>query len=453
MVDFFHDKDSSLITREIRDYFSNLLKRFPSVWRFAAWIYGLGSFDPIKFKYSNSFCLQNKSFLTNSIFEIVFDAQCLQTQSLKRGIGRYSLKLIQAICDARPDRSFAAVLTTVARSAELTSAQIALESLGCANLDIVIFDPFNGKKKVLMTEAQHYFLSELEKFECDSIITLSAFQKPESVIALPRLKSSKHKKVAILYDLIPLQFPSYMLFSNWQKTSYEWAIANLDGCDLLLSISEESREHYFNLVSSDAKIEVIYGGVGARRSKEQKKFEERTGMLCVGGEQPHKNVELLIEAYIALPKKVQLEHKLTIVGIGSSSIRNRLLRLAREASGQVEIPRYLDEDELTGAYENARLLVMPSLVEGLSLPILEAWSNGLVAIGGVNTVAEELIADDSLLFNPIDALSMAECMNRLLNSEVEWNKGLEGSVHRSETFTWRGTAEMALDAIGSINNE
>ena len=435
------------------EFFSNFLKTSPFIWRIGVKFYGVKSFDPNKLKFRTSDSKFVAGLLPSCLYEIVFDAQCLQTKSLKRGIGRYSLKLIQAICDARPERSFAAVLTTVTSSAELAYAQIALESLGCANLDIVILDPFNGKKKVLMTEAQQYFLSELEKFECDSIITLSAFQKPESVIALPRLKSSKHKKVAILYDLIPLQFPSCMLISNWQKTSYEWALANLNGCDLLLSISEESHEHFFNLVSSDAQIEVIHGGVDARSSKEQNKFGERTGILCVGGEQPHKNVELLIEAYITLPKKVQLAHKLTIVGIGSSAIRKRLLRLARAASGQVEVPRYLDEDELTGAYENARLLVMPSLVEGLSLPILEAWSNGLVAIGGVNTVAEELIADDSLLFNPTDALSMAECMNRLLNSEVEWNKGLEGSVHRSETFTWRGTAEMALDAIGSIKNE
>ena len=424
LVNYYYEKDNSLTSKKILEFFSNLLKTSPFIWRIGVKFYGVKSFDPNKLKFRTSDSKFVAGLLPSCLYEIVFDAQCLQTQSLNRGIGRYSLKLIQAICDARPDRSFAAVLTTVTTSAELAFAQIALESLECANLDIVILDPFNGKKKILMTGAQHYFLSELEKFECDSIITLSAFQKPESVIALPRLISSKHKKVAILFDLIPLQFPSYMLISNWQKTSYEWALANLDGCDLLLSISEESREHYFNLVSSDAQIEVIYGGVDARSSKEQKKFEERTGILCVGGEQPHKNIERLIEAYIALPKKVQLE-----------------------------IPRYLDEDELTGAYENARLLVMPSLVEGLSLPILEAWSNGLVAIGGVNTVAEELIADDSLLFNPTDALSMAECMNRLLNSEVEWNKGLEGSVHRSETFTWRGTAEMALDAIGSIKTE
>ncbi len=453
LVEFSHDKDSSLIAREARDYFSNLLKRFPSIWRVTVWIYGLGSFDPIKFKYKNSFCFQNESCLTSSVFEIVFDAQCLQTQSLKRGIGKYSLKFIEATCNARPSKSFAAVLTTVASSTDLASAQLALENLDCANLNIVIIDPFDGKRKVSMVEGQQNFLRDLEKIGCNTVISLSSFQKPESVIALPVQRSSKFSKVAILYDLIPLQLSKSMLISNWQKTSYEWALNNLANFDLLLSISKESREHWSKLVTSRSRVEVIRGGIDLKSTAEQKKFDQRSGILCVGAEQRHKNVELLINAYSQLPDNVQLEHKLSILGISSAAGRKRFSKIARAAIGKVEFSAYLDEALLTSAYENARLLVMPSLIEGLSLPILEAWSSGLLAIGGINTVAEELIADHSLLFDPTSAPSMAECMNRLLNSKVDWNRGLESSMLRSKEFTWGATAELALEAIGAIEHD
>jgi glycosyltransferase involved in cell wall biosynthesis len=96
---------------------------------------------------------------------------------------------------------------------------------------------------------------------------------------------------------------------------------------------------------------------------------------------------------------------------------------------------------------------MPSLVEGLSLPILEAWSHGLPAIGGSNTVAEELIANDLLLFDPRNSLSMRDCMAKFLESEENWSRGLESSLSRASIFTWSQTANTTLEAIRSLNNE
>ena len=415
-------------------------------------LYGFRSFDPANFEYKKISSILGENFLNGDTYEIVFDAQCLQTQSLKRGIGKYSLKFIEATCNARPNKLFAAVLTTVASSTDLDSAQVALENLDCANLNVVIIDPFDGKRKVSMVEGQQNFLRDLEKIACNSLISLSSFQKPDSIIALPTQKSSKFSKVAILYDLIPLQFSKSMLISNRQKTSYKWALNNLANFDLLLSISQESREHWFKLVTSRSRVEVIRGGIDLKSTSGQKKFDERSGILCVGAEQRHKNVALLINAYSQLPENVQLEHKLTILGISSAAGRKRFSKIARAAIGKVEFSAYLDEALLTSTYEGARLLVMPSLVEGLSLPILESWSSGLLAIGGVNTVAEELIADHLLLFDPTSAPSMAECMNRLLNSKVDWNRGLESSMLRSKEFTWGATAELALEAIGALEH-
>jgi glycosyltransferase involved in cell wall biosynthesis len=438
---------------KILELISEHLKKFPFIWKLAVMFYGARSFKPNNAEYHRNSRPLHENLIPNITCEVVFDAQCLQTKSLTRGIGKYSLKFIEATCNARPNKSFAAVLTTVASSTDLASAQLALENLDCANLNIMILDPFDGKKKVSMVEGQQNLLRDLEKIVCNSVISLSSFQKPDSVIALPTQKSSKFSKVAILYDLIPLQFSKSMLISNWQKTSYKWALNNLANFDLLLSISQESREHWSKLVTSRSRVEVIRGGIDLKSTSEQKKFDERSGILCVGAEQRHKNVAMLINAYSQLPENVQLEHKLTILGISSAAGKKRFSKIARAAFGKVEFSAYLDEALLTSAYENARLLVMPSLVEGLSLPILEAWSSGLLAIGGVNTVAEELIADHSLLFDPTSAPSMAECMKRLLNSKVDWNRGLESSMLRSKEFTWGATAELALEAIGAIKHD
>ena len=453
LVEYGDDTSFPLITKRALKSFSELLKGFPLVWRVAVMLYGFRPFNPANFEYKKISSTLGDNFLNGDTYEIVFDAQCLQADSLNRGIGRYSLKFIEAICRAQPDKSFAALLTNIASPTDLSSAQIALDSLKCSNLDVVILDPFKGRMKLSLADAQQNLLLDLEKIKFGFLITLSTAQSPESVIAISYVEGCKFKQVAILYDVIPLQFPKYLLTSNWQKTSYRWTLNNLANFDLLLAISNESRQHWLNLVSSETSIEVIHGGIDLKNTNLKKKFEERSGVLCVGADQPHKNVALLIDAYSHLPTDLQLEHDLIIVGIKSLAVRKRLIKIARAAIGNVEITRYLDESALSAVYENARLLVMPSLVEGLSLPILEAWSYGLLAIGGSNTVAEELIANDLLLFDPRNSISMRDCMAKFLESEENWSKALESSLSRASIFKWSQTADITLEAIRSLNNE
>jgi glycosyltransferase involved in cell wall biosynthesis len=88
----------------------------------------------------------------------------------------------------------------------------------------------------------------------------------------------------------------------------------------------------------------------------------------------------------------------------------------------------------------------------LSLPILEAWSHGLVTIGSSNTVARELISSEFLLFDPFDPSSIAQKIIELLASEEEWKKALKVSISQSRIFTWDSTASLALLAIEKSHN-
>ena len=376
-----------MILRRKLKFFSDLLQSFPKVWKLAVMAYEIRAFNPAKFKYKRNIVSISGKIFVDDKYDLIFDAQCLQTQTLKRGIGKYSLNFISAICWARPNSSFAAILTTISLKEDLLTAKESLENLKCSNLNVIIIDPFKNKKRVTLFEAQRNIVREIESTGCRLMLSLSPFERPDSAIILPA--SPKYKQVAILYDLIPLQFPNDLLFSRWQRSAYGWSLSSLKNFDLLLSISQDSKRHWANLISSETKVEVIYGAANEVFVDQHKKFNERFGILCVGAEQPHKNIVLLIEAYCQLPLEVQGNHDLTIVGIRSFGVRNRLLKVARHAKGNIDIPEYLMSQDLVDLYENSRLLVMPSIAEGLSLPILEAWSHGLVAIASATTVAQE----------------------------------------------------------------
>jgi glycosyltransferase involved in cell wall biosynthesis len=429
---------------------SDKLQGNPLLWKSALFVYGFRKFNSETIIYSakkSNF----EAFQKNSKkFDLVFDAQCLQTSTRQRGIGTYSLSLVAAICQNNPNDNFAAVLATVAEAEDLNLAYESLTNLNCHNLEIIVFDPFETHQSLKLQEAQTRIKLFLESICSGAVLCLSNFEKVTSAIPIP--KSDKYRQVGILYDLIPLQFPDLLLMSKKQKTAYDWALNNLKAFDLLLSISEETKKNWFRYVDSQTKVEVIQGGGFPKQSNNHKDFSERSGVLCVGAEQPHKNIERLISAYSLLPIEIQRQNGLTILGIRSTGARKRLLKRARATTGNVQIPEYLETKDLFCMYEDARLLVMPSIVEGLSLPILEAWSFGLVAVGGFNTVAQELIAAEFLLFDPYDDISMSRKIAEYLTSNDSWTEAQVHSLLQSQVFTWESTSMLARNAIKGITH-
>ena len=88
LVEYSDDTSFPLITKRALKSFSELLKGFPLVWRVAVMLYGFRPFNPANFEYKKISSTLGDNFLNGDTYEIVFDAQCLQTDSLNRGIGR-----------------------------------------------------------------------------------------------------------------------------------------------------------------------------------------------------------------------------------------------------------------------------------------------------------------------------------------------------------------------------
>ena len=75
------------------------------------------------------------------------------------------------------------------------------------------------------------------------------------------------------------------------------------------------------------------------------------------------------------------------------------------------------------------------------MPVLEAWQNNTVAIGGRGTVLEEVIGDPKYLFDVLSPSSMAEKLELLLVDEKAWKMELERVKLRREQFTWGEVAK------------
>ncbi len=425
---------------------SNLLKRFPTLWRIMIRIHGVRCFNPARAKYQRKFDVDTHHNTQKQDLSVIFDAQCLQTPTRKRGIGRYSISLIAAVCAEQPEKKFGVLLTTLTNKNDFKEAVIELESLNCPNLQILVHNPFKNKRSVSFNQAQKDLESFLLSFNPLAIISLSSFEKLNSII--PISQSDSFKRLVILYDLIPLQHSRELLISNFQVTSYHWALTNLSTSDCLLSISRESEAAWRCLVSKDSKIKIIHGA-GYRSSKLNlsQLNSIRSGVLCVGAEQRHKNVSNLIKAYSLLDPSIRELHKLTVLGIHSSGSRAKLMKFAKSLKVSIKFPGYLTNLELEDLYISNKILVMPSLVEGLSMPILEAWGVGLPAVGSAGTVAEELIVDSELLFDPNEVASIAATVQNVLVNATLWQRAAKSASNNVNQYSWENTAKLVLEAV------
>jgi glycosyltransferase involved in cell wall biosynthesis len=104
----------------------------------------------------------------------------------------------------------------------------------------------------------------------------------------------------------------------------------------------------------------------------------------------------------------------------------------------------LDRGGLRAAYEASDLVVMPSLVETVGLPLLEAMCLNVPVAAADRPYAREICGDAALYFDPLDASAMADAMRRGLT-----DAGLRERLRSSGRF--RVNAQVANDYAALVN--
>jgi glycosyltransferase involved in cell wall biosynthesis len=134
---------------------------------------------------------------------------------------------------------------------------------------------------------------------------------------------------------------------------------------------------------------------------------------------PHKNHVRLLEAVARLRDRGLV---LSLVCTGSLHqpywpiIEERLKAL--DLGAQVRFLGYLPEDDFRAIQQQAHALVLPSLFEASSLPIYEAWMEGLPVASSNATALADQVGQAGLLFDPLDVDAMASALATLMTDEL-----------------------------------
>jgi glycosyltransferase involved in cell wall biosynthesis len=141
---------------------------------------------------------------------------------------------------------------------------------------------------------------------------------------------------------------------------------------------------------------------------------------------PHKNHLALLRALAHLRDQRGITIRLVCTGARYPDFWPRIEDAVRELglAGQVAFVGYVPEDDLRAIYRLAACLVLPSLYEASSLPIFEAWLDGLpVACSNVAALPQQ-VRDAAVLFDPSDVGAMADAIVKGVLDDEE-RRGLQ----------------------------
>jgi glycosyltransferase involved in cell wall biosynthesis len=167
-------------------------------------------------------------------------------------------------------------------------------------------------------------------------------------------------------------------------------------------------------------------------------------ILDISRLQPHKNVGVLIRAYILMREgHGDISEKLVIVG--GQAYKNRVeYELAEKSnfSNDIIFVDFVDFEDLNTIYSASELFVFPSLNEGFGLPVLEAMASGVPVITSNVTSMPEIGGDAVVTIDPLNIDELAESMHKVLKVRSLQEKMIKLGLIRASLFTWDKTVRQ-----------
>ena len=259
--------------------------------------------------------------------------------------------------------------------------------------------------------------------------------------------------VATLHDAIPLKFPEWCnprlrSLKNWLQKK---AARQADHVIALSNYAVRELVEFFEV--DERRITVVHCGVGAawREALDPAvSFEvlsnyrlEAGYYLFVGTLQPRKNIERIVDAYLALPAAIRRERQLVIVGRPGWRC-DELLRKMRAAMQNGERIVWLNEltseDELRHVYAAAGAFVFPSLYEGFGIPVAEAFASGVPVIASNTTSLPEVSLGAALEVDPLSVGAIGDAMLQMARDEGLRARCIAAGRERAAGLTWERTA-------------
>jgi len=176
----------------------------------------------------------------------------------------------------------------------------------------------------------------------------------------------------------------------------------------------------------------------------RKKYKLPGGfLLYIGRIQREKGCEQLLEFYLSLPETLRRDYPLVLLGKSAMPIPRQ---------SNIIAPGFVSEQEKFSALSAAKLVLMSSQFESLSIVLLEAWHcRRPVLVNGKSEVLQAQCrrSNGGLWYN--NAEEFEACLSFMLNhQEISQKMAYSGKRYVEQNYTWEIIIKKYLDIAQNI---
>lgn len=263
------------------------------------------------------------------------------------------------------------------------------------------------------------------------------------------IKKPGIKCVTTLHDVQELHFPEF--FTSAQRAqravNYKKAIDEADAVIVSYDHIKKDIVKYFNkpgkkifTVLLDMQKLWFENNQSNTSVNIEKKFNLSTEfILYPASSWQHKNHLKLVEAIKLLNDP---EIHLICTGNRTEHYYNTILPFIKEnnLSKQIIFLGIVEDEELLELYKKCRAVVVPTLYEAGSFPLMESILLGVPVVCSNVTSLPETIGDDSFLFDPYNIEDMAEKINKIRCDNSYRQRNLSRTKIQAEKLRFNNAA-------------
>lgn len=259
--------------------------------------------------------------------------------------------------------------------------------------------------------------------------------------------ATKRALVLTIHDMTPFLFPELRgekVSSNQKRRTVKAA----HRADHIIAVSKATKDDIVKyLPETKDKITVVHLGLDPifRTLNYIKKDKI---ILVVGTVEPRKNLRLLFDAFSALPKELQNEYKIWVVGAKGWNDKPIFAR-TKKMGDKVKFWGYVSDAKLVEIMNHAEIFAFPSLYEGFGLPLIEAMACGLPVItNDVSSMPE--VAGGAAMIMPPNVAAWTAGLKRLMTDKASRSVLEVKGLGRAKEFSWKKTVKETAAVYNSV---
>ena len=261
--------------------------------------------------------------------------------------------------------------------------------------------------------------------------------------------------VAVVNDVIS-ELPSFNQGSFFAKKIKKGFM----NCTKIIVASQFIKKELVSMSINPEKIEVIHNGIDHSlfypRTEltgdvvEIKPFAIKRPYFIYAAklQGPAKKHVELIRAFSVFKKKTGLPHRLILAG-GAGPYFDTVHKEVIDSpyASDIFLTGFFPHENLSELYSCADACIVPSVGEGVGMPVLEAMASGVPVACAKAGALPEIAGSNALFFSPDDIGSMADAMETIILDKTLREKLHADGIAWAKRFSWEKTASKTLEVL------